>query len=150
MPYRATSAQAYAENIASGLIDELHGFVYEAVANNPHLTAREISKLPMFADYQIDSVRPRFAELEHAKVIKAGPERKDQGTNKTAVTWTITNYVAVEGDFEVDKPRVFYGVKANGRKGVFYENKKKAQAVLGRARLTDPMIEFIKLREVRK
>ena len=150
MPYRPTSAQAFIENLASGFISDVQELVYRAVEANPHLTAREISRLPALSDYQIDSVRNRFAELEHAKVIKSGAARRDQGTNKNAVTWTISNYVAEKGDFVVDKPRIFYGVKVAGKRGHFYEIKKRAEAALAVAKTTSPDVEFLKLREVRK
>lgn len=150
MSYRPTSAQAFIENLASGFISDVQILVYRAIEANPHLTAREISKLPILSGYQIDSVRNRFAELEHAKVIKSGAARKDQATNKNAVTWTISNYVAVKGDFVVDKPRIFYGVKVLGKRGYFYENKKQAELALAEAKTTKPDVEFIKLREVRK
>jgi len=144
MLVRATSAIAYAENTASGLIDDLRLLVYNAVHSAPHSTANEISRRPEFADYQIDSVRPRFAELRRVGIIAEGAERKDQHTDMLSITWYITNNVAQESDFEKLKARVFWGVKREGRVGKLYADKEQAQEVAGQAGLS-----VIKLREAK-
>jgi len=100
-----TSAQAYARNLASGLINGIRLLVYDAVNLNPDWTANEIHKLPELESYQLDSVRNRFAELEHAGVLASGNPRTCRITGNQAVTWALTTHVAVKSDFVKKKSR---------------------------------------------
>ena len=100
-----TSAQAYHKNLASGLIRGIRLLVYVAVNAHPGCTANEIHKLPEFCGYQLDSVRNRFAELEHAGVLQSGNPRVCRITGNQAVTWSTTAHVAVKSDFVKKKSR---------------------------------------------
>ena len=102
---QTTSAIAYAANLASGLIKGIRLKVYKAVYANPQWTANEIHKLPSLAIYQLDSVRNRFAELEHAQVISGCGERDCRITGNLAITWVVTDYVATKDDFVKNKSR---------------------------------------------
>jgi len=147
MPYHPNSAQAYAENMASGFIDDVQLIVYTEVYAHPNQTGREIWELPSLsgAGYQIDSVRNRFPELERAGILTRSGRRKDRYTNKTADTWVTNLYAAVAADFVAPpKKREFYGLKRVGRAGLFFEDKARAKAHSKRY----PGAEFIRLREI--
>lgn len=144
MIVRDTSAQAYAENLASGLIEDLRLLVYTAVHDFPDLTANEISRLPQFSAYQIDSVRPRFAELRRVGIIAEGLERKDQHTGKLSITWRITSNVAQKIDFEPPKARTFWAVKRDACIGRMFTDRKQAEEWAKQTGLT-----VFKVREVK-
>ncbi len=103
---RNTSDEAYRLNIATGLICGLREKVYTALHNFPNSTANEIASLPELAVYQIDSVRPRFAELESVRIIAATGERECRITNLKVVTWALTDHTCTKEDFKKKQSRI--------------------------------------------
>lgn len=94
-----TSTQAYHENLASGLIGQLQEKVYTALFRNPHLTAGEVANRPELTAYQINTVNPRFAELERAKLVRKSGTRECAVTGHTVHTWVTTDHIATAADF---------------------------------------------------
>lgn len=95
---RATSSEAYIKNMKSGLIKGLRRKIYMALNEFPDSTGNEIANLREFSTYQIDSVRPRFAEMEAAGLIRVTGERECSISKSKAVTWDITDHVYTKED----------------------------------------------------
>jgi len=97
---RHTSDEAYAINLQSGLITGLHYLIYRIIHDIPHSTAHEVADTPPLDSFQIDSVRPRFAELESARLISYTGERKCKRSGMCVLTWAITGEIATETSFQ--------------------------------------------------
>jgi len=91
---------AFYVNANSGLIQALSLEVYRMVFENPDRTANELFNLPTFRGRQIDAVRPRFAPLVRAKLIRITGERTCSISNQEHVnTYAITDHIATKADF---------------------------------------------------
>lgn len=101
---RHTSSEAYAINLESGYIDGIRLEVYTALHRAPGSTAHEIANTSPLSNHQIDSVRPRFAELERAKLIVAGEARECRISKMKALTWALTSAICKRDSFK--KPKI--------------------------------------------
>jgi len=114
---RNTSAEAYAKIEDSGLLTGLRWSVYAHLFHHGPLTAHEVASA--LAGYQIDSIRPRFAELETLRVIEVVGERECSITEMKALVWDVTAYVPSKTGVLVQARKFWIVVRANGAKLVF-------------------------------
>jgi poly-gamma-glutamate capsule biosynthesis protein CapA/YwtB (metallophosphatase superfamily) len=80
----STSSVAYHQSKKKRIT--ISQLVVSYIASNPDETAGEIASV---IAYQIDSVRPRFAELERQGIIKKTGERICEVTNHVCHTWAL-------------------------------------------------------------
>lgn len=84
-----TAALSYAEAKASGLISGVQAQICDILAANGRpLTAGEVAAL--IPGRQLNSVSPRFAELEAKGAVKPAGIRRCEMTGKAAVIWALT------------------------------------------------------------
>jgi hypothetical protein len=139
---RDTSREAYAKNVASGYITGIRLKVYRELYARPDSTAGEIADAPALRAHQVDSVRPRFAELETAGLIQVTGKRECRVTGMTVVTWSITDKIAEP--FKRPEARTFWIIKRPGHVGKAYGNEEQAERIFTTA---ESDAEFIEVRE---
>jgi len=127
--------------MASGLVTGLRWKVYQTLHYAPALTANEVAQNPVFRGHQLDSIRPRFAELESLGVIRSSGSRECSVTRMTALLWETTDYVPTKADVK-PKTRTFWLVKAPGKIGKVFEHEENA------AKAMKDGAELIEVREV--
>ena len=86
---RDTSREAFLIILKNGLRRGLRLKVITVLANcDEAMTAHEVAK--DVNGHQIDSIRPRFAELERMGVIEPAGERKCSVTDFNCIVWRMT------------------------------------------------------------
>lgn len=155
MPRRETSAIAFKDNMANGLIRGLRRLVYEAVYRNEGKTANEIFHTMIFTRHQTNSINPRFAELERAGVIATAGERPCTITNRKCLTWKVTDYVAERKDLKSprkQKARAYWAVLDTSGDvcGKIFTDKEAAMRYGAKyvGQFGDDLNDIIRLREV--
>lgn len=138
---RSTSRQSYQAVKATGLVTGLRWQVYRVLHHNGPLTANEVAQFDTLNTHQIDSVRPRFAELESLGVIESVGSRECSVTNMNSLVWNVTDYVPTRADLK-PKARTFWIVKPPNRSGRLYEDETSAKLCLV------PGYELIEVREI--
>ena len=97
---RATSVIAYTALVASGKVKGLKLTVYRIIAESDYPpTAGEVIRYYQegchgFGKTLMNSLSPRFAELERMGVIRPAGERPCQVTGQMAIVWEITGQPA--------------------------------------------------------
>ncbi len=144
---RTTSIQAYEQVKASGLVTGLRLKVYSALHECGPLTAHEVAQLPDLRTHQLDSVRPRFAELEDLGVIASVGERECTVTHMKALVWDVTDHVPDEA-FDKPKARIFWLIKREGVGGECYTKREKAEERFKEMNQQNPGHELIQCKEI--
>ena len=99
---RETSVQSYHEN--TQLFKHLKGEVMrEILTSKTPATASEIAE--RIPGRRINSINPRFAELEAMNVIRSCPPRRCTVTGKSCVTWEATGHAPAAGRPRRDKSK---------------------------------------------
>lgn len=111
-----TSREAYTKIKASGLLSTRRFQVYEVLSLNGPMTGGEIWGLYLKdQDIQIDSVRPRLAELERLGVIKKIDDQPCSVTGMTCAVWTVTEDLPKELDKEMTNKQKIAFLKATAQ-----------------------------------
>lgn len=92
---RDTSRESYREIENNGLLSERRWAVYKWLYHHGPATQSECHKAG-FPELQMDSVKPRFAELEMRGVIKVVGERDCQVTGRNVLLWDVTSALPKE------------------------------------------------------
>lgn len=90
METRDTSLEVYRKIREGGLLSERRLQVYEVLFHHGPITAGEVWYFHLQDRAQIDSVRPRMAELEELGVIESCGERKCSYTGNVCLMWRTT------------------------------------------------------------
>jgi hypothetical protein len=86
---RPTSIAAYNAIKANGLLRGLQWKVYNTLSGYDAMTASEAAQ--WIPGHRINSINPRFAELQRKGVIRAVGERRCSVTGRQTVAWEITD-----------------------------------------------------------
>lgn len=92
---RETSADAYHAIEERGLLSQRRWAIYKWLYHNGPATQSECHK-DGFPELQMDSVKPRFAELESRGVIRVVGERKCRVTGVNVTEWDVTANLPTE------------------------------------------------------
>jgi DNA-binding Lrp family transcriptional regulator len=88
MTTRRTSAQAYHQIEAEGLLSKLKLAVYQELFHHGPLTAKEVAKR---LGAERDSISPRMKELVRLGVVAEAGERFCTVSEREAVAWDVTD-----------------------------------------------------------
>lgn len=86
---RIASVAAYQKIKDNGLLSTRRFQVYEHIYQNGPVTQRQTCAA--FGHHMSNSIRPRFAELERAGVVKVVGEVVDSKTDMTVSLWDVTD-----------------------------------------------------------
>lgn len=89
---RKTSIESYQELVDSGRLKGVQAEIVRVLAEQGvAMSAGEVAS--RLRSYQLDSVRPRFAELAKAGIVREAGERKCKVTGKQVIVWEFANGV---------------------------------------------------------
>lgn len=90
---RRTSVEAFHAIESQGLLSKRRFEVYKTLFHHGPLTAGETAKRLESTGAQIDSIRPRFAELKRAGVIVECGVRMCNVTGMRCMVWDVTEHL---------------------------------------------------------
>lgn len=102
---KITSIQAYNEIKENGLLSIRQFQVYHILVCHGPLSGGEIWHNYLKEEAQIDSIRPRLAELERLGVITAIGEKVSPITGKTVILWNSTGNIPIKLEKKIPNKR---------------------------------------------